>query len=548
MSYFARYSRIALFVMRYRRAGVLRGVAGHRRTAEPADDRMPRRLVEDLERLGPAFIKLGQALSCRPDLVRGPYLAALTRIQDSVEPIDVEAVRMALARELGAPPEEVFRTFDPVPLAAGSLAQVHAVVLPDGTDAVVKVQRPGIAQRIRSDLDALERLAMTAQRHTDVGRRYGFVPWIAELRRSLLNELDFVAEANHMETFRHQLEGYGALYIPMPFFEYTTSRVLTMTRVHGHKLGAGPIPDERQLCRAQLASQLLSAYIDQVFVHGLIHADPHPGNLLLMEDGRLCLLDFGMVTSLSPAMRNELLRLMLAAADGDGDGVADICERLCVVLPELDRAAYRRAVSNAVQRYASASDQSRLEEGRLLLALTRIGADNGLRPPAELSLLGRALLNLEPALARLAHDLPTRELMRTRLLDVVASQLVSPVSQAKGGSLLLEAQKFAIHAPGQLGRFIETLADNRLRLRIDGLEESHLIENLQKIANRIAAGVITAALLIAGALIARIAPQGSGYGYVASTMFALAAIIGFGLVVNALRRDRPPPDEGESGR
>jgi predicted unusual protein kinase regulating ubiquinone biosynthesis (AarF/ABC1/UbiB family) len=548
MNYLSRYSRIALFVMRYRRAGVLRGVPGHRRHAEPADERLPQRLVDDLERLGPAFIKLGQALSCRPDLVREPFLAALTRIQDRVEPIDAEAVRMVVTRELGAPPEQVFRSFDPVPLAAGSLAQVHAVVLPDGTDAAIKVQRPGIAQRIRSDLDALERLAMTAQRHTEVGRRYGFVPWIAEMRRSLLNELDFVAEANHMDTFGHHLEGYRALYIPTPYFEFTTSRVLTMSRVRGHKLGAAPVPEDRQISHAQLGGQLLSAYVDQVFVHGLIHADPHPGNLVLMDDGRLCLLDFGMVTGLSPAMRNDLLRLMLAAADGDGDGVADICERLCVVLPELDRAAYRRAVCNAVLRYASASDQSRLEEGRLLLSLTRIGADNGLRPPAELSLLGRALLNLEPALERLSHDLPTRELMRRRLLEVVASQLVSPVSQAKGGSLLLEAQKFAINAPGQLGRFIETLAENRLRVRIDGLEESHLIENLQKIANRIAAGVITAALLIAGALIARVAPVGSGYGYVAATMFALAAIIGFGLVVNALRRDRSPPDDGEAGR
>lgn len=547
MTYLSRYSRIALFVMRYRRAGVLRGVPGHRRGAELADERLPQRLVEDLERLGPAFIKLGQALSCRPDLVRAPFLAALARIQDRVEPIDVDDVRAVIERELGATPEQLFRSFDPVPLAAGSLAQVHAVVLPDGLDAVVKVQRPGIAQRIRSDLDALERLALTAQRHTEVGRRYGFVPWIAELRRSLLNELDFMAEASHLDTFRRHLEGYRGLYIPMPFFDFTSSRVLAMACVRGHKLGAPP-PGERQPPRAELAGQLLSAYIDQVFVHGLIHADPHPGNLVLMDDGRLGLLDFGMVTSLSPAMRNDLLRLMLAAADGDGDGVADIGERLCVVLPEMDRAAYRRAVCNAVLRYASASDRSRLEEGRLLLSLTRIGADNGLRPPAELSLLGRALLNLEPALARLADDLPTREMMRARLLEVVAAQLLRPVSQARGGALLLEAQRFSINAPGQLGRFVEILADNRLRVRLDGLEESHLIENLQKIANRIAAGVITAALLIAGALIARLAPADAGYGYLAGAMFALAGVVGFGLVVNALRRDRAPPDDGEAGR
>ena len=542
MSSFRRYSRIAMFALRYRRAGVLRGVPG---PIKPSPRLTPQRFVDDLEALGPAFIKLGQALSGRPDLVHSNYLAELTRIQDDVTPISVQAVRRMVTVELGAPPEELFRHFDPTPLAAGSLAQVHAVTLPDGDEAVIKVQRPGIGRRIRNDLNALERVAIAAQRHTEVGRRYGFVHWIAELRRSLLNELDFMAEADHLRTFAANLRGYDALCIPMPFMEFTSPRVLTMARIRGEKLSPDGILPGSSTEHMQQASQLLCAYVDQVFMHGLVHADPHPGNLVLMEDGRLALLDFGMVTGLSPGMRRDLLRLMLAAADGDGDGVADICEHLCAALPEMDRVAYRRAVSAVVTRYATASERSTLEEGRLLLALTVIGADNGLRPPAELSLLGRALLNLEPAIARLAPRLPVRELVRARLDGILLHRLSHPLSAAQGGALLLDAQRLALEAPGHLDTLLRTLAANRFKVRLDGLEESHLIENLQKIANRIAAGVITAALLIAGALVSR--STHPGYEWLAYAMFALAGLIGVVLVGNSMRRDLAPRDDSDAG-
>lgn len=538
-----RYSRIAMFALRYRRAGVLRGVPG---PVKPSPRLTPQRFVDDLEALGPAFIKLGQAMSGRPDLVHTAYLTELARIQDDVTPIGVDAVRRVVIAELGAPPEEIFRHFDPTPLAAGSLAQVHAVTLPDGDDAVIKVQRPGVAARIRNDLNALERVAIAAQRHTEVGRRYGFVHWIAELRRSLLNELDFLAEADHLRSFAMHLGHYDALLIPIPYMEYTTARVLTMARVHGEKLTPDGIPAGSPARHTQQASQLLCAYMDQVFVHGLVHADPHPGNLVLADDGRLALLDFGMITGLSPGMRRDLLRLMLAASDGDGESVADICEHLCSALPEMDRVSYRRAVANAVTRYATASEQrGTLEEGRLLLNLTVIGADNGLRPPAELSLLGRALLNLEPAIARLAPKLPVRDLVRSRLNGVLMRQLSHPLSGAQGGALLLDAQRLALDAPGHLNTLLRTLSENRFKVRLDGLEESHLIENLQKIANRIAAGVITAALLIAGSLTSR--STRAGYGWISAIMFGVAALIGVVLIANSLRRDRAPRDDGDAG-
>ncbi|MDO1527235.1 AarF/UbiB family protein [Fulvimonas sp. R45] len=546
MIHLSRGSRIALFALRCRRAGIVREPYGRPAAAPDAALRYPpHRFVDELEALGPAFIKLGQALSSRPDLVRPPYLAALARIQDEVAPIDAQAVRETIAAELGDVPERLFRHFDPVPLAAGSLAQVHAVVLPDGGEAVVKVQRPDIEKRIHADLDTLQWMARATQRYTDVGRRYGAARWIDELRASLLKELDFLAEAMHLRVFADHLARYETLYVPVPYPEFCSTRVLTMSRVRGSKLGGGEQAPGTTLAQSRQAAQLLCAYVDQVFVHGLVHADPHPGNLVAMDDGRLALLDFGMVASLSPGRRREMLQLILAAAEGSGDGVAEICEAMCTPLPEADRSGFRRAVSEAVLEYVTASAHSAMGEGRLLLALTTISADHGMRPPSELSLLGRALLNLESALLLLSPGLPTRELLQSRLPGVLASEFSRPMSLTRGGTWLLQMQRLLVQSPGQLGKLLGTLSENRFKVRLDGLEDSHLIENLQKIANRIAAGVITAALLIAGALISRVRAGPGGYGVLSLAMFGIAGLIGAGLVFNSLRRDRAPRDKDD---
>ncbi|RAO76169.1 ABC1 kinase family protein [Dyella jiangningensis] len=535
----SRYAQILRFVLRYRRAGIFRQEDPEH--ASPMANR-PEQFVADLERLGPAFIKLGQALSGRPDLVSASYLSALEKIQDDVDAVPVQAIRETIRNELGGEPEQIFFRFDDQPLAAGSLAQVHAVTLRDGTDAAVKVRRPGIEQRIRTDLQILERIARGFQRHTNMGRRYGAVQWIDELRRSLLNELDFLAEAAYMRQFAGQLAGYPRLYVPTVHEKYCSGGVLTMTRVHGDKLRFGsPLPVSEAVATEQ-AGQLLCAYIDQVFLHGLVHVDPHPGNLVQTEDGRLALLDFGMIASIAPITRRTLLKVLLFASEGDGDAVARLCERLFVELPEAELVGYRRAVGDAVLRYAITHGEATLEMGRLLLSLTTIGAQYGLRPPAELSLLGRAMLNLEPALRHLSPSLPTRELIAANLRRLLLEQLRPKGSPAEYGVVALDARRALLDAPEQLTRILQMLAENRMRFRIDGLEESHLIENLQKIANRIATGVIAAALFIAGAMLDRWGK--GGHDTLSMLMYGAGAIMGAGLLFSSLRRDRSPRDDG----
>ncbi|MGN6281185.1 ABC1 kinase family protein [Frateuria sp.] len=542
----SRYARIGAFLLRYRKAGLFSGLELDIQEAALADEEeavrpgQPKQFVDDLEALGPTFIKVGQALSTRPDMVPAPYIAELERMQDDVVPVPVAEIRATIEAELGARIGTLFARFDDEPLAAGSVAQVHAATLHDDRQVVLKVQRPNIAQTLREDLAILEKLAGAADRMTDVGRRYGFAGLVNELRHSLANEINFELEAENLRRFAENLRGYDALYVPLPLADFTTTRVLTMQRVRGIKVTHIPALRRIEHPLHEQARELLRAYLDQVFIHGLVHADPHPGNVLLMEDHRLALFDLGMVVRLVPRTRHQLLKLMLGAISGNGDQVADISETMGMALEDFRRNLYRRQVEQLVASYVGLHNSSRqFSEGRLVLELARVGASCGLRPPAELSILGKTLLNLEAVTAALDPTIDTRRVVEQHLQQVLRRQALGTLSPANMASEWLDLQDLARHTPQHIAAILRTLAQNRLRVRVDGLEESHMMESLQKIANRISTGVIVAALVIGGALTSRMhsGPMLFGLPILAVLFIAVAAVLGLSLVISALRRD-----------
>ena len=529
-----RYRQIAAFVLKYRRAGVLRSPTDSLPAETGGRPASPEDFAKDIEALGPAFVKLAQALSTRPDLVAPPYLSALQRMQDAVGEVPSADIEAVVEQELGAPIHALFQRFDPHPLAAGSLAQVHAAELVDGSQVAVKVQRPAIESRVASDLELLSAVARFAESHTDTARRLGVRDWVTELCEALTEELDFVAEAENLDALGEVFDRYPDLLVPRPHRQLCTRRVLTMDLVRGSKVVAGAASLERGRV---LGEQLLQAYLDQVFAAGRVHADPHPGNVLLDDDdGRLAVIDAGMVTYLSRSSRLALLRIMLHAINGDGDVVADLCETMGRRLPEYDRQGYRRAVKNLVGRYAAHRRDGAFAEGSLLLDLTARGAQCGLQPPPELSLLGKTLINLEATLSALHPALPTRSIIEKHLESLLLKLLEEQVSKTGAAALAFDVYALGHGMPGKFARLLDTLADNDLRVRVDGLEESHLIENLQKIANRVAIGLISSALIIGAALLAR--SGASELPVWAIILFALAALLGVALIVNAWRADR----------
>lgn len=241
-------------------------------------------LARDLESMGPTFVKLGQVLSTRADLLPHSYLSALSRLQDDVTPVAPSEIRAVIEEELGMAVGDVFASFDDEPLAAASVAQVHRARLADGTDVAVKVQRPGILERVRRDLAVLDDLARLVDASTEVGRQFGFEDFVSTFRRSFVSELDFRHEADNLDAFQELLVDYPRLSVPRPIHRLVTRKVLTMTFVDGAQLsGLGPLA-QHDIDGGELAEELVRAYLDQILVHGVVHVDPHPGNVLLHDD------------------------------------------------------------------------------------------------------------------------------------------------------------------------------------------------------------------------------------------------------------------------
>ena len=554
----ARTAKILQFLLKYRNAGVFNGLDLDAATAEhdvevPTEGK-PEQFVTDLEALGPTFVKIGQALSTRPDMVPPEYLVALERMQDHVAPLEFPVIRQAIEDALGVRLSQAYVTFDEKPLGCASLAQVHRATLRGGREVAVKVQRPHALEQIRADLDALASIAGKVDHATNIGRRLRFADWVHEFRKTLMAELDYRTEAENLDRFARHFENYPELLVPAPVWDMTRTRVLTMELVHGTKVTEISGVRRTEQPMGDLAEALMRGYLDQTFVHGEIHADPHPGNLLVTPDGRLAIFDLGMVAHVPPKQRDRLLKLLFAAVDGRGEEVASEGIAMGTRLEDFDEESYLREVGQLVSRYAAhhaiRSGTQSLSEGRLVLDLTRIATACGLRTPPELSLLGKTLLTLESVCLALDPSLDVKKVVEQHLEHVMRERLKKSLSPTNLAGELIEMQALMREAPRKVSDVLSLLADNRMQVRICGFEDSQILEALQKIANRVAAGVVTAALIIASAMMMRVDTAGPtllGYPAIALVLFLIGAALGIAIVLSALFSDRRAKPHEERG-
>ncbi|MCS4236210.1 putative unusual protein kinase regulating ubiquinone biosynthesis (AarF/ABC1/UbiB family) [Stenotrophomonas sp. BIGb0135] len=542
-----RRSQILRLLLRYRHSGVFSGMNLDARAMQDLPpEGNPEQFVTDLESLGPTFVKLGQMLSTRPDMVPVEFATALERMQEKVAPIPVERISTIIEQELGAPVSKLFASFDPVPLGCASIAQVHRAQLHDGREVAVKVQKPEVAAQLRSDLEVLRSFALAADHLTQVGRRVRLRDWLNEFAKTLMQELDYQAEAENLQRFGQHLKPFKPLWVPQPIWDYCSHRVLTMELAHGVRVDM--IPDVRRTEQpmAPLAAALIRGYVDQIFVHGEIHADPHPGNLRVTPEGRLAIFDLGMVAHMPPRLRERLLKLLFAAVDGRGEEVADEIIGISTRLESFDEERYLRETGQMIARYAANTSYS---EGRVVLDLVRIATASGLRTPPELSLLGKALLNLETVCRLLSPDLDTRRIVEKQLQHVMRARLKKSLSAANLASEAMEMQQLLREGPRKMSDILALLAENRLQMKVTGLEESRLMENLQKIANRVSAGIVTAALILAAAMMMKVETGWHLFGYpaIAFMLMFIGVFLGLGIVLSALIFDRRARSKEERG-
>ena len=543
-----RRSQILRLLLRYRHSGVFSGMnldAASNQADVPADGN-PEQFVSDLEALGPTFVKLGQMLSTRPDMVPVEFATALERMQEKVAPIPVERIHAIIEQELGVGVNKLFASFDPEPLGCASIAQVHRAVLHDGRQVAVKVQKPEVAAQLRSDLEALRSFALAADHLTQVGRRVRLRDWLNEFAKTLMQELDYHTEAENLARFGRHLRPFRRLWVPQPIWDYSSQRVLTMELATGVRVDAISGVRRTEQDMDPLAAALIRGYLDQIFVHGEIHADPHPGNLRVMPDGRLAIFALGMVAHMPPRLRERLLKILFAAVDGRGEEVADDLISISTRLEAFDEERYLRETGQLIARYAASGSFS---EGRVVLDMVRIATACGLRTPPELSLLGKALLNLETVCRLLAPELDTRRIVERQLQHVMRARLKKSLSAANIASEAMELQQLLRDGPRKLSDIMALLAENRLQMKVTGLEESRLMENLQKIANRVAAGIISAALIMAAAMMMKIDTGWHLFGYplIALLLLLIGVVLGLGIVTSALLFDRRARAREERG-
>jgi len=503
-------------------------------------------LAAELEQLGPTFIKLGQLLSTRADLLPLPYLKALSRLQDKVAPFPFAEVEAIVASELGVRLSKAFSEFEATPLAAASLAQVHRAALRDGRPVVVKVQRPGVRETIVEDLEVLGEVAEVLDRHSEVGERYQLGRLLEQFRASLLRELDYLQEAQNLVTLAANLAEFDRLVVPAPVADYTTGRVLTMDFIQGRKVTALNPLARLEIDGAALAEQLFSAYLKQFLVDGFFHADPHPGNVFLTGDGRLALLDLGMVGHVPPQLAESLLKMLLAIAEGRGEEVAALAERIGRTTEGFDEGELRRRLTELVARYQGTT-LADLQVGRTVLEISRACGESGIFPPHELAMLGKALLNLDEVARTLDPDLDPNAVIRRDSMELLRQRLWKSASPGHLFNAMMEAKEFAEMLPGRINRILQRVADNDLRVRVDSIDEHLLMSGFQKVANRITMGLVLAALILGAALLMRVETgfRILGYPGLALLLFLAAAACGVGLLVNIVFYDergaRPRP-------
>ena len=506
-----------------------------RKPAEPVRHlKLVERVRLTLESLGPTYIKFGQVMSTRPDLVPPGMLAELQRLQENVPPFSSEEAVERVERELGRPLAELFESFDRIPLAAGSLGQVHRAVTFDGIPVAVKVRRPGAVRNVERDLSLMHEIAVLIERNIAEARIFDPVGLVNHFARTIRRELNFAREGRTMDEFRRLFQQDATLYVPEVFWELTTEAVLTMGFIDGMRIDEVVQQVSIGFAPADVAANGARIFMKQAFEFGVFHGDPHPGNIRILRDGTICLLDYGMVGMLDERIREQLIDLLLAVSQKNVDAAVKLVLQLGEPHREIDRPLLQVDVRDFVVNYYGI-ELDRLNVGRMLSDFVGILSNHGIRCPGSLMLLIRALVTLEgigrsldPAFNLASHLLPFVErLVRARYHPSRLAERMWHESK--------QMLEFAHDIPRHINRTLRKLSEDDLRIQLEHRNLDHFILELERSSNRIAVGMVVAALIVASALI--LAGKVSSV-WISVPMYVLSSLLAVWLIFGIFRSGR----------
>jgi ubiquinone biosynthesis protein len=512
-----RRSRRALEVGRVARRGKLLRVLGEVGVVgdKPATREGARAFRVALEELGTTFVKLGQLLSSRPDLLPDVYIAELERLVDDVPPFPVEEARRIIDQEIGL---DVFARFEEEPLASASIAQIHTALLRTGREVVVKVRRPGIEDEVALDLELLRSLTSFAEHRSQTARLLQLAALTDELEAHLASELDFVEEAHGSELIARLVAEHEHLVVPEVIHPHVSERVLVQELIVGEKV---TVEHGLERERAQtLARELFRAYVQQITLHGVYHADPHRGNILVTDDGRLALLDFGLLGRIDDDTRRALGLLLLALAQNRADDVADLILGLSLTTLDSDEAGFVHDLRRKLPRYHW-RPLSGIRTGEALADLQRLTLAHGISLPTSFALVGKTLSQADSVARALDPELDPIGLLEEDGLEVMLKEAGRRLEPANLLALAYSQLDPLVRMPRRLGQLTSRLESGTLKVGIEptGLDElEHLVRSA---ANRLGAAMIISALLVASALMARVNDTVAVVGFALSVALGL---------------------------
>lgn len=494
-----------------------RGLLGHPRRAEAYT--RPEHLRMVLEDLGAAAVKLGQIVSTRADLIPPDHARELAKLQDQVPPEPFEAIRAVIEGELGRPLEDLFASFDPVPIAAASIGQAHTARRHDGTEVVVKVRRPGVVEQVEQDLEILQGLAAAASRRWERAKELDVVGLAEEFGRTLRAELDYVREARNAERFAGSFADDPAVHLPAVFWDTTSSRVLTLERIRGIKVDDVAALSAAGIDRPALAERAARVVLKMVFEDRFFHADPHPGNFFIEPDGRIGLVDFGMVGSLDDRTADLLAGILVAIARSDVDAIVDGFLALGVARGRIDRGRLREDVEHVLGPYY-ARPLGEIRVGPLLREVLDVVRRHRLRLPRDLALLLKTVMMNEALGATIDPGFRLAAVVEPYARDVMLRQL-SPRAWAKRlGRAGLDAAMIGPELPRRLDRLLTDLERGSVEIGMRPVAFERVLHRIERLGDRIVLGIVAAAVLSGLAmLVSSYRPSGAE----AWTALALAA-------------------------
>ncbi|WP_353683382.1 AarF/ABC1/UbiB kinase family protein [Thermodesulfovibrio sp. 3907-1M] len=498
------------------------------------------RLRIAFEELGPTFIKLGQLLSSRPDLISIAYAKEFKKLQDRVPPFETEKVYEIIEKELGVSIKKIFETINPEPLGSASIAQVHEAVLKDGKEVIVKVRRPGIKQQIMLDLTILHSLAKLIEKHVPESKIFDPVGIVEQFSRSITKELDFKREASSAIVFRENFKDDPKVYIPYVFRELTTEKILVMEKVNGIRI------DEVELLQAKgfdietLLNTLIEMYFKQIFDYGFFHGDPHPGNILVMDNSRIALVDFGIVERIDEEFKEAYANVALAIINQNTDRLITEYLKLGIIPEEIDKEKLKKELKEDIEEILFPIYTYRIEEikiSELIEAIMKVALKHRLRFLPELLLIDKVLIMLEGLTRQLCPKISIIELLKPYAKKIISKRLHPDFYLNKTLKALNEFKEAALNIPFQLKTLLKKAVKDEITVRMYHVNLPEFIKDIDKASNKIAFALIVSAMILSSAIMhaAEVKPLIYGISLFGLITGVFAFFLGLWLIISIIR-------------